>query len=181
MKSKKIRKVWVSLLTLLLIICMMPMSAYAASYSDISTKALGYGTSVTKTANQSIATEIVTKLTNKTSYVTNKTDSYSYCSIITFSTSTSARISESINVTNGTVSGSLGSEISKTYSFSSNYTRTYTNTISVSIPANTTYTLKANVCGDKVTVYYKYFIAGICTSKGNGTVYVPRYVNWIAT
>ena len=168
----------------LMMLCMMlvalaPTKTYAASYSDIEAKALGFGVSVSKKSDVVIVTKTVSEIINEKPYSVKTTDKYTVSRNISFSPSCASAISGSINAKKGTVSGELGKEISTKYSFSDNFTRTYSKTITATVPEKSTYKVKASIKGDKVSIYYKYFVAWICTSKGSGDIYVPKYVSWV--
>lgn len=177
--KNNIKKICSLVLVCALIITIVPSSAQAASYNDISRKFYGYGVSVSKYSNITITTNTVSQLTNNKSYAVTKTDTVTASRNITFSSGCSSQITASIGVKDGIVTGDLGAAIEAKYDFSSSYTRTYTTSVSATVPAKSTYTVKAQIKGDKVEVYYKYFVAYVTTSKGDGKVYVPKYVNWI--
>ena len=179
MKLKN-KKVTCGLLALcMLVVILAPSNFYAAGYDSIGIKVLGYGVSLSKTSNCSISTYIVSELTNEKPYEVSTSDTYTITRNITFSKECSSAISSSISSTTGATSGELGSEISKKYSIGDNYGRTYTKYIAATVPAYTKYNVKATIKGDKLSIYYKYFICGICTSKGSGIVYVPKYASWV--
>ena len=172
------KRSFVSLIAVVLIIAMLPVNAFAAGYDSISRKISGYGVSLSKTSDNPIYTSTASELVNTKSYAVSTSDTVTISRNISFSSGCDTSISGSIGVTDGAVSGKLGTEIKQHYDFSSGFQRTYTKSITVTVPAKSTYKLTATIKGDVVSVYYKHFFAWITTDKGSGTVYVPKYCSW---
>lgn len=174
--KKKVLKI---VLILALVVLIVPSNVYAASYNNIKRQFSGYGVSMTTTSGVRIGSPIVvTKVTNKTNHTITSKDSFSVKKGITFSSGCSSAISSSISSSSGAVNGKLGAKMNASYNFSGHLVTTYKKSINVKVPKKSTYTLTATIMGDKVSIYWKKFNAWITTSKGNGTVYVPRYVVW---
>lgn len=121
----------------------------------------------------------VGQLVNKGNKAVTVTDTFTAKKEITFSKQCDTSISASIGVTDGAVSGGLGTSMNKSYKFSSKLCYSYTKKITKKVPKKTTYTVKVQAKGDSLKVYYKHFIAWVTVSKGQGTVYIPRYYSFI--
>ncbi|MEE0715709.1 MAG: hypothetical protein UCH84_03855 [Eubacterium sp.] len=164
----------------LLVIVSLSTSVFAASYDNIDRKFSGYGTSTSKKEDQNIGKEFtVGQLVNKGNKAVTVTDTFTAKKEITFSKQCDTSISASIGVTDGAVSGGLGTSMNKSYKFSSKLCYSYTKKITKKVPKKTTYTVKVQAKGDSLKVYYKHFIAWVTVSKGQGTVYIPRYYSFI--
>lgn len=158
---------------------LVPTRANAASLDDVPRKMAGYSVVTEKASDVTLAIKVISELVNSTPGEIVTTDTFSTSQSITFASGCSASISGAISADSGVVSGELGATIEAEYSFEENYVRSYTKQITATVPAFTTYKLKAKIKGDWVHVYYKKFAVWITTDSGDGLVCVPKYCSWV--
>lgn len=159
----------------------MTTTVHAASYDSVKRQFGGYGVSTSTESDQNIGKEFtVGELVNRGKTAVKVTDKFTAKKGITFSSTCASSISASVGVTDGVASTTLGAKISNSYSFESNFVYSYTKSITKKVPAKSKYTIKVQAKGDALKVYYKYFVAWITTSKGQGTIYIPKYYSFIA-
>jgi len=173
-------------LTTIMMICILVMislttTTYAASYNSVPRKYIGFGVSMQAYSNWTISTKLISQLENEKSYPITTTDEFTTSQSITFSSGVSKVLSSAISVETGIVSGQLGAEMQAQYNFAENYVRSYKKTITATVPANDTYTVRALIKGDKIVVYWKYFIYYQEYEHGVGSIYVPKYVSWVCS
>jgi hypothetical protein len=178
---KRTNRIISFLLAVTLLVCVLPVNAFAASYDDCDSPMFGWGISLSKKYDQKVGSKKgIGGLDNRRSSLP---ADYSFTSSFTHSIScTSALATElngSINFDKGDVKGGLGAKINSSFSITNSFTRTYSESYKTTVPAKRNLTLYSQAYGVKLTVYAIYHVAWIHGTKVTGSLSIPQYQKYV--
>lgn len=184
MKKKRL-SLGVALIFMVLMLSAIPTFAWytaaAVGYNKVPTAFWGYRCAIGVQSNYPIETKVIGGYTNNGKKNATYTKNVTMTKDISVGYGSNKKITGSIGLTSGAVSGQLGAEISKSYNFSKRYVRSESDTLTFTVKPKKTVKVKCTCYGDKVMIYYKYFKWWKSTECGCATIYIPRWFHFFTT